>query len=100
MNTIDTQEVTRILTEFAGTKFSAEVLTVKGPIHEGPSYIWRIVSNRYKEVTVVIKTSKSLFGKPSMSSIEVYGLGEAKVSKPNLQELKDFLGQAELTGVR
>ena len=35
-----------------------------------------------------------------MSSIEVYGLGEAKVSKPNLQELKDFLGQAELTGVR
>jgi len=100
MNTNDLQEITRTLTEFAAAKFSALVLQVKGPIHEGSSYIWRIVSNRYKEVTVVVKTNKSLFGKPSLSSIEVYGLGESKASKPNLQELKDFLGQAELTEVR
>lgn len=100
MNTTDIQEVTRILTEFAASKFSAEVLAVKGPVHEGSSYIWRIVSNRYKEVTVVMKTNKSLFGKPSVSGIEVYGLGESKTSKPNLQELKEFLGQAELSGVR
>ena len=100
MNTNDLQEITRILTEFAATKFSELVLQVKGPIHEGSSYIWRIVSNRYKEVTVVVKTSKSLFGQPTLSSIEVYGLGESKASKPNLQALKDFLGQAELTEIR
>ncbi len=100
MSTNDTDEVTRILTEFAATKFSAEVLTVKAPIHEGSSYIWRIVSNRYKEVTVVMKTSKSLFGKPSFSGVEVYGLGEEKVSKPNLKALQDYLATAELTGVR
>lgn len=100
MNTNDLQEVTRLLTEFAATKFSAEVLAVKGPVHEGSNYIWRIVSNRYKEVTVVMKTNKSLFGKPSLLGIEIYGLGDAKTTKPNLLELKDFLGQAELTGVR
>jgi hypothetical protein len=100
MNTNDISEVTRVLTEFAASKFSAEVLTVKGPVREGSSYIWRIVSNRFKEVTVVVKTNKSLFGKPSLSSMEVYGLGESKASQPNLQELKDFLDQAELSGVR
>jgi hypothetical protein len=100
MNTNDIQEITRTLTEFAATKFSELVLQVKGPIHEGSSYIWRIVSNRYKEVTVVVKTNKALFGKPSLSSIEVYGLGESKASKPNLQALKDYLATAELTEVR
>jgi len=48
------QEITRILTEFAGTKFSAQVLEVQGPVQEGSSYRWRIVSNRYKEVTVLL----------------------------------------------
>jgi hypothetical protein len=100
VNTNDLQEITRILTEFAATKFSAQVLAVTGPIHEGASYIWRIVSNRYKEVTVVVKTNSSMFRKPTLSSIEVYGLGESKASKPNLQELKAFLGQAELSEVR
>jgi hypothetical protein len=93
-------EITRILTEFALTKFSAQVLEVKGPVQEGSSYRWRIVSNRYKEVTVVASTKKSLFGKPSLSSIEVYGLGETKALKSDLQDLQDFLGKAELTAVR
>ena len=100
MDTNDLPEITRALTEFAATKSSAQVLEVKGPVQEGSTYIWRVVSNRYKEVTVVVKSNKSLFGKPSLSSIEVYGLGESKASKPNLQELKDFLGQAELTEIR
>jgi hypothetical protein len=99
MDTNDIQEITRVLTEFAATKFSAQVLEVKGPVHEGSNYIWRIVSSRYKEVTCVVKTNKSMFGKTSLSSIEVYGLGESKASKPNLKELQDFLAQAELTAV-
>ena len=93
-------EVTQILTEFALTKFSAQVLEVKGPVQEGSSYRWRIVSNRYREVTVVVSTKKSLFGKPALSGIEVYGLGETKALKPNLKDLQDFLRTAELVAVR
>jgi hypothetical protein len=100
MDTSLLDETTQILTEFAATKFSAQVLEVKGPVQEGSSYRWRIVSNRYKEVTVLVSTKKSLFGKPSLSGIEVYGLGETKALKPNLQDLQDFLGKAELVAVR
>ncbi len=93
-------ETTRILTEFARTKFSAQVLDVQGPIQEGATYRWRMISNRYEEVTVVGSTKKSLFGKPKLTGYEVYGLGESKALKPNLQDLQDFLGKAELTAVR
>jgi len=89
-------ETTRILTEFARTKFSAQVLDVQGPIREGATYRWRMVSNRYEEVTVVGTTKKSLFGKPTLTGYEVYGLGESKALKPNLKDLQDFLGKAEL----
>jgi len=92
-------DTTRILTEFARTKFSAEVLDVQGPIHEGATYRWRMVSNRYKEVTVVGSTKKFLFGKPELAGYEIYGLGETKVLKPNLKDLQDFLGKAELTAI-
>ena len=92
-------ETTRILTEFARTKFSAQVLDVQGPIQEGATYRWRIVSNRYKEVTVVGSTKKSVFGKPELAGFEIYGLGETKALKPNLKGLQDFLGKAELTAV-
>ena len=100
MDTSNLQEITRILTEFAATKFSAQVLEVKGPIEEGSTYRWRIVSNRYKEVSVVVPTKRSLFGKPKLSGFEVYGLGETKALKPDLQALQDFLGKAELSAVR
>jgi len=93
-------EVTKILTEFALTKFSAQVLEVKGPVQEGSGFRWRIVSNRYKEVTVAVSTKKALFGKPALSGIEIYGLGDTKRLKPDLKELQDFLGQAELVPVR
>ena len=94
------QEITRILTEFASTKFSAEVLEVQGPVQEGSNYRWRIVSNRYKEVTVLAATKKPLFRKPALSGIEIYGLGETTTLKPNLQDLQDFLDKAELRAVR
>ena len=45
-------------------------------------------------------TKKSLFGKPALSSIEVYGLGETMALKPNLKDLQDFLDTAELTAAR
>lgn len=93
------QEITRILTEFAATKFSAQVLEVKGPIQEGAIYRWRIVSNRYKEVTVVARTKKSFLGKPSVSGIELYGLGETTMLKPELKDLQVFLATAELTAL-
>ena len=40
-------DTTRVLTEFLRTKFSAQVLDVQGPIQEGATYRWRIISNRY-----------------------------------------------------
>jgi len=93
-------ETTRILTEFALTKFSAHVLEVQGPVQEGSNFRWRIVSNRYKEVTILLTTKKPLFGKPALSGIEVYGLGETKTLKPDLKDLQGFLGTAELVAVR
>jgi hypothetical protein len=39
-------DTTRVLTEFARTKFSVEVLDVRGPIQEGATYRWRMVSKR------------------------------------------------------
>jgi hypothetical protein len=93
-------ETTRILTEFARTKFSAQVLEVLGPIQEGSSYRWRITSNRYKEITVLLATKKPLFGKFALSAIEVYGLEATRVLKPNLKDLQAFLRTAELAAVR
>jgi hypothetical protein len=94
------QEMTRILTEFAATKFSADVLEVQGPVEEGSNFRWRLISNRYKEVTVVAATKKHLFGKPALSGIEVFGLGETKVLEPDLDDLQDYLETAELTMMR
>jgi hypothetical protein len=41
------QEMTRILTEFAATKPSAQTLEVQGPAQEGSNFRWRMISNRY-----------------------------------------------------
>ena len=94
------QEMTRVLTEFAATKFSAEVLEVQGPAQEGSNFRWRLISNRYKEVTVVAATNKAMFGKPKLSGIDVFGLGDNKSLKPDLKDLQDYLETAELTLVR
>jgi hypothetical protein len=93
-------ETTRVLTEFALSKFSPQVLQVKGPIKDSSSYRWRIVSNRYKEVTVLMKTKKPLFGKPSLVGLEVYGLEKKRELKPDLKDLQDYLSTAELVAVR
>lgn len=67
--------MTRILAEFAATKSSARTPEVQGPSQEGSNFRWRIISNRYKEVTVVAATKKPLFGKAALSGIEVFGMG-------------------------
>ena len=94
------QEMTRILTEFAATKSSAQTLTVQGPAQEGSNFRWRIISNRYKEVTVVAATKKPIFGKPALSGIEIFGMGDSKLLKPSMKDLQDYLDTAELTLVR
>lgn len=93
------QEITKILTEFAATKFTAQVLEVKGPILESTNYRWRMLSNRFREVTVVLATKKAFFGKATPVSFEIHGLGEAKTLPPDLKGLQQFLAQAELTAV-
>ena len=89
-------EITKMLTEFALTKFSVKALEVKGPVQESAKYRWRIVSTRYKEVTVVLKTSKPLFGKLALRSLEVFGTSEDRALKPNLDDLRAYLETAEL----
>jgi hypothetical protein len=92
--------VTKILNDFAMTKFSAQVLELKGPMQEGSSYRWRISSNRYKEVTVLLVTKKVFLGKPAAVSFEIYGLEERKQLGPTLQELQSYLETAQLDPVR
>ena len=92
------QEVTRILTEFAGAKFSAQALEVKGPVQEGSNYRWRIVSNRFREVTAVLATKKSFLGKAALVGFEVHGLGETKALKPNLKDTAGLLGASGTDG--
>lgn len=89
-------DITKILTEFALTKFPVKALEVRGPVQEGAKYRWRIVSTRYKEVTVVLKTSRSLFQKLDLKAIEVFGTTEKRVLKPNLEDFRAYFGEAEL----
>ena len=93
-------EITAILTEFALTKFPVNALEVKGPVKEGSSYRWRIVSTRFKDVTVLLRSSKPLFRKPSLKAIEVYGSTGKRELKPTLQDLRGFLETVELVPVR
>jgi hypothetical protein len=94
------QEITRILTDFAAAKSSTQLLDIHGPAQEGSNFRWRLSSNRYKEVSVVVETKKPMFGKPALSGIGVFGLGVSKTLKPKLQDLRDYLATAELTPVR
>ncbi len=92
--------VTKILNDFALTKFSAQVLELKGPVQEGSSYRWQLISTRYKEVTVLLSTKRLFLGKPKAASFEVYGLEERKKLGPGLPELQSYLGNAELAAIR
>jgi hypothetical protein len=93
-------EITQVLTEFALTKFPVNALEVKGPVQEGSKYRWRIVSTRFKEVTVLLKTRKLPFSKRKMVSLELYGVKVQKVLKPDLQSLKDALQGEDLVPLR
>ena len=88
--------ITAILTEFALTKFPVQALEVKGPFKEGTSYRWRIVSTRFKEVIVVLRTRKPLFRKLELQAIEVFGTTEDRKLEPNLEDVRAYLEEAEL----
>jgi hypothetical protein len=88
--------ITKILTEFALTKFPVKALEVKGPAKEGAKYRWRIVSTRYKQVTVVLKTRKPLFRKLELETIGVYGTTQERELEPNLEDLRAYFEKAEL----
>jgi hypothetical protein len=92
-------EITKILTEFALQKFPVKALEVKGPVHEGAKYRWRIVSTRYKDVTVVLSAKKLLFQKLFLQSIHIWGTTEDRQLKPNLDDLRAYLATAELVPV-
>ena len=89
-------DITKILTEFALTKFAVQALEVKGPVREGANYRWRIVSTRYRPVTVVLKTRKLPFRKLELRAIEVFGTSQERVLEPSVEDLQDYLGKAEL----
>ncbi len=93
-------KITRILTEFALTKFPVKTLEVKGPVQEGAKYRWRIVSTRYKDVTVVLNTWKPPFLKPRLQAIQVFGTTQERALEPNLEDLQAYLGKAELVPVQ
>jgi hypothetical protein len=92
--------VTKILSEFAQARFSSQVLELKGPVQEGLSYRWRLMSTRYKEITVLLVTKKPVFGRPTGARFEVYGFEHTRDLEPNLEELQTFLGSPELALVR
>lgn len=88
--------VTKVLGEFAQSRASSHVLEVKGPVQEGLSYRWRLISTRFKEVTVLLVTKKPFFGKPSVERFEVYGLERIKNLEPKVEALQSFLSHSEL----
>ncbi|MCE5259430.1 MAG: hypothetical protein LLG44_10335 [Chloroflexi bacterium] len=92
-------DITKILTEFALTKFPVKALEVIGPLSERKSYRWRITSTRYKEITVLAKTSGALFSKPGLKEISIYGTTHERTLKPNLEDLKAYLDIAELVPI-
>ena len=92
--------ITEILAAFALAKFPVEALQVRPPVQEGATYRWRIVSTRYREVTVVLKTRKPLFRRLELQGIEIFGTAEERELKPNLEDLRAYLQTAELLPVR
>ena len=97
MDKVFLDSITVSLSDFATTKFSTQSFELKGPAQENLSYRWRLISTRYKEVTVLLVTKKHFLGKPSPERIEVYGFGPMKALKPELAGLQSFLGGAELS---
>ncbi|MHB9034893.1 MAG: hypothetical protein ACYC6L_17825 [Anaerolineae bacterium] len=90
------EDVTKILTAYALTKFTANALKVIGPVQEQEGYRWRIVSTRYKDITVLARTKARFLQKPGLSEITVFGTTQARTLQPNLADLRDYLETAEL----
>ncbi|MBE2238884.1 MAG: hypothetical protein IAE81_13920 [Caldilineaceae bacterium] len=96
METAFLDEVTKVLTEFAQIKLSAQLLELIGPTKEGLNYRWRLMSTRYREVVILLISKKHFFGKPTPEYFEVHGLDQTKQLEPSLAELRTFLAGSEL----
>jgi len=94
MDVVD--RISEVVAAFSLKKLPANTGKVNGPVHEGSSYRWSIVSTRFKDVTVLLRTSRPLFSRPCLTAIEVYGSTEKRRLQPNVQDLQAFLDKAEL----
>jgi hypothetical protein len=89
--------VTKVLSEFAQTKLSSQMLELVGPTKEGLNYRWRLLSTRYREVTVLLVSKKPFFGKATPEKFEVHGLDQTKQLAPTVEALQTFLATSTLT---
>jgi hypothetical protein len=97
MDTEFLNAVTKILTEFSQTKLSSQMLELVGPTKEGLNYRWRLLSTRYREVTVLLTSKKPFFGKATPEHFEVHGLDQTKQLAPTLEALQTYLTASALT---
>lgn len=89
-------DITKILREFGEEKFSSQILELTGPDQEGTGYRWRLMSTRYREVTILLVTKKHFMGKPKPEHMEVFGFGKSQQLGPDLGELRTYLASSEL----
>ncbi len=88
-------EITRILAQFAGRGFDAQVVAVKGPVQDGMSYSWQLVSKLYNDVSVKVLTEKPQFGKTTVASVDIHGLQHMRDILPDVEDLREFFLTAE-----
>ncbi len=89
-------EITRILAQFAGRGFDTQVVAVKGPVEDGMSYRWHLVSKPYNDVDVMVLTQKPQFGKTTVALVEIQGLQDSRPILPDLEDLREFFRTAKL----
>jgi hypothetical protein len=89
-------EITRILAQFAGRGFDTQVVAVKGPVQNGMSYSWQLVSKSYNDVDVTVLTAKQQFSAATVAGVEIQGLQQSRQILPDLDDLRDFLQTAQL----
>jgi hypothetical protein len=88
-------EITRILTQFAGRGFDTQVVAVKGPVQDGLRYRWQLVSKPYNDVHVTVLTRKPQFSKTTVASVEIHGLRHTRGILPDVEDLRRFFLTAE-----
>lgn len=89
-------EITRILAQFAGKQSDTQVIAVKGPVQDGMSFSWRLISKPYNDVDVTVLTQKPQFGKTTVANAEIRGLQQTRPILPDLEDLRNFFLTAKM----